>query len=678
MKRFPDFAFAEKHCISWNVHDCFSLFFSILACVLQKPTTIRMLKLLIKQFSFILLLSICLQVEGQMQKIDSLQKRLPNCTDKFDQYETNKALAILLIENKVDQAEIPIRSCLRIADDLKDNTKKALGYKILGGLREKQAKYDAALMLSDSCRTLLGNGLEDEQVRCQMEILLGIVNRRLSKYDVSIEHFLKAENIADNIKNDSLTYITYTNTGICYVSLKDYPRAIAYHQKAIVIAERMKNNRFISKSHINIGVIHREKEEFKQAIAENKLAINHALLSQDSSTISFAYNEMGTALDRDGQFEAATPFLMNALAIRQRNNETGEIAYTYFYLCSNARKKGQLKEGEAWARKALAHATTIGNIKQVVDAYNMLHYFFKDSHQPDSALVNYKIYRKLEDSLSGVKVKEKIEELNIQFETQKKDLAIKDGKLKNTWLFIGLLASLLVAGIIYGSAKRKQLKQELAMHQLEIEDKEKANQAILAAEEAERKRISRDLHDNMGSYTTALLSNVEAFKNKTGETIDLQRMQNNAEGILNSLRDTIWVLNNKAFTINELNDGFIIYCKRVLRNFDGIQFESKENIQNNVTIPASKALHINKMMQEAIQNIIKYAYATKIIYSISCNSSLQISIADNGKGYDTATIEKGNGLENMRWRANEAGCSLQINSTPNQGTTIEISLPLQK
>jgi signal transduction histidine kinase len=635
-----------------------------------------MLKLCFKYFVFILLHGIFLQVNGQMQKIDSLQKRLPNCTDKLDQFETSSALAVLLIENKTDQAEAIIRNCLHVADELNDKTKKALAYKILGSLREKQAKYDVALQLADSCKALLGNSLEDDKVRCQMEILLGIVNRRQSKYDVSIDHFLKAENIADKIKNDSLTYITYTNTGICYVSLKDYPRAIAYHQKAIVIAERMKNNRFISKSHINIGIIHREKEEFKEAIAENKKAIDFALLSQDSSTIAFAYNEMGTALDRDGQFETATPYLLKALGIRERNNETGEIAYTYFYLCSNARKKGQLKEGEAWARKALAHASAIGNTKQVVDAYNMLHYFFKDSKQPDSALVNYKIYRKLEDSLSGLKVKEKIEELNIQFETQKKDLAIKDGKLKNTWLVVGLLTSLLIAGIIYGTAKRKQLKQELALQELEIAEKEKANQAILAAEEAERKRISRDLHDNMGSYTTALLSNVEAFKSKTGETVDLQRMHSNAEGILNALRDTIWVLNNKAFTVNELNDGFKIYCRRVLRNFDNIHFECKEDIQNDFTIPSSKALHINKMMQEAIQNIIKYADAKKISYAISSQDALQISIADDGKGYEIAKVEKGNGLENMHWRANQAGCQLNISSKPNEGTQIDLTLPV--
>jgi signal transduction histidine kinase len=182
----------------------------------------------------------------------------------------------------------------------------------------------------------------------------------------------------------------------------------------------------------------------------------------------------------------------------------------------------------------------------------------------------------------------------------------------------------------------------------------------------------------MGAYTTALLSNVEAFKNKAGETVDLQRMQSNAEGILNSLRDTIWVLNNKAFTVNELNDGFKIYCRRVLRNFDAIHFECKEDIQTDCTIPSSKALHINKIMQEAIQNIIKYADATKIVYSIRFDGVLQISMMDNGKGYDTAHVEKGNGLENMRWRADEAGCQLNIASLPGEGTKIEITLLVQK
>lgn len=191
--------------------------------------------------------------------------------------------------------------------------------------------------------------------------------------------------------------------------------------------------------------------------------------------------------------------------------------------------------------------------------------------------------------------------------------------------------------------------------------------------EFERQRISRDLHDNMGAYTSALLANVDKLKNIQGNTKELDKIQNNAEHILNSLRETIWVLNNKEIYIADFSDEFKTYCFNVLKNFDYIEFESIENIKNNCLLKASDAINLNKILQEALQNIIKHSNANKIIFTVDCNTELIITIKDNGIGFETDKKHLGNGLENIEWRAKDARVKIEILSNKNLGTTITIT-----
>jgi signal transduction histidine kinase len=189
--------------------------------------------------------------------------------------------------------------------------------------------------------------------------------------------------------------------------------------------------------------------------------------------------------------------------------------------------------------------------------------------------------------------------------------------------------------------------------------------------ENERQRISKDLHDNMGSYTSALLNNVQQVKNKFGQIEDLDKMKDNADQILSSLRETIWVLNNKEIALQEFSDGFKDYCFKILRNFEGIEFNAVEAIESNLILSAKTAIHLNKILQEALQNTLKHTDTNCITYKIYSAGHLEISIADNGNGFTTGKKSNGNGLENMKWRAVEISMILSIDSVPT-GTTITI------
>ncbi len=208
-------------------------------------------------------------------------------------------------------------------------------------------------------------------------------------------------------------------------------------------------------------------------------------------------------------------------------------------------------------------------------------------------------------------------------------------------------------------------------------DKRKFRKKLQALEmqqqlENERQRISRDLHDNMGAYTSALIANVDKLKQNKIADEELNKMKTNAEQILSSLRETIWVLNNKEISIEDFSDAFTTYCFKVLKNFEHINFEVEEKIEKNVILTASDAFHINKILQELLQNCIKHSKCTLIQYRIVSNHQICIIIIDNGIGYDNAKKHFGNGYENIAWRAKESQVSFSIVSHKNEGTEVKI------
>lgn len=225
------------------------------------------------------------------------------------------------------------------------------------------------------------------------------------------------------------------------------------------------------------------------------------------------------------------------------------------------------------------------------------------------------------------------------------------------WLATMTALGLFASGTwYYNRVRTSKLKQQL---QLEHEMQK------------ERERISRDLHDNIGAYSTALIANTDSLEqiiqDKEGKETVLY-LKENAKNILSNIRETIWLLNSNNLTISGFTEGFINYCTNILRNYEGIEIEFKENIKENKTLSPTAAINLLRILQEIIQNIVKHSKANKISCYIESNESLTVTIMDNGKGFDTTVKNYGNGLKNMKVRATEINFIILFKSEPGNGT----------
>jgi signal transduction histidine kinase len=190
----------------------------------------------------------------------------------------------------------------------------------------------------------------------------------------------------------------------------------------------------------------------------------------------------------------------------------------------------------------------------------------------------------------------------------------------------------------------------------------------------ERERISRDLHDRLGAYAAAIKNNVVRIERSDKNITDqLQQLKENAEEMVMALRETIWALQLTGVNLINLSDRFKSLVNRMAANYPDINIIFKEEILLDKELSPNEGIQLMRIMQEALTNALKHAGPSTIIVHIHGGKRMEITISDNGMGFDMEHVVHGQGLENMRQRALEAGFDFSISSN-DSGTVVSISM----
>jgi signal transduction histidine kinase len=258
--------------------------------------------------------------------------------------------------------------------------------------------------------------------------------------------------------------------------------------------------------------------------------------------------------------------------------------------------------------------------------------------------------------------------MKAKYETSKKDdeiiLLTKEKQIQHAEIgrqkllkncFIAGLGALLIVSILF--YKNHRTRQLLKLQTL-------------------RNRIASDLHDDVGSTLSSISIFSELAKEQSKEVIPaLETIGENSRKMLESMADIVW-------TINPENDNFEKIISR-MRSFayellgaKQIDFEfTADEAVGRLKLPMEVRKNLYLIFKEAITNMVKYAGAKKAYFAINATkNNLTMLIRDNGKGFDVNHPVEGNGLKNMKKRAEEIGAKLLIESEAGLGTTIQFLL----
>jgi two-component system, NarL family, sensor kinase len=242
-------------------------------------------------------------------------------------------------------------------------------------------------------------------------------------------------------------------------------------------------------------------------------------------------------------------------------------------------------------------------------------------------------------------------------------------------VFLMLLLVIFIVGVVY-RYKQKQNIYYKDIETLKAAHKNTLLQAQLEMQEQTIQNISREIHDNIGQKLSLakLQLNTIGYAHSEKPEVQVQDAVNMISEAINDLSD----ISKSMSSENILNNGFIKALE-----FEVIQLKKSRvylvnlcTIGNPIFLNANTELVLFRIVQEAINNIIKHAFASKINIQLQyTNDHLTIDITDNGKGFIAENKSSGTGLLNMRKRAVMLNGTLTILSIPNNKTQITIKIP---
>ena len=197
----------------------------------------------------------------------------------------------------------------------------------------------------------------------------------------------------------------------------------------------------------------------------------------------------------------------------------------------------------------------------------------------------------------------------------------------------------------------------------------------------QRIQISRDLHDSIGSQLTFIISSISNLKYALKDSNEyvlkkLTDINEFSQVAIGQLRDTIWAMNRKEVLLNEFIDRIEAYSIKANDTNEKISVKFESFIKGNYTISSLTSVHLFRILQEAVNNAFKYSKGQEITVFLGENNiAVEILIKDNGVGFNLDEVELGNGLNNMKSRADECLANLVITSSLNEGTLVRLSIP---
>jgi signal transduction histidine kinase len=504
----------------------------------------------------------------------------------------------------------------------------------------------------------------------------GAVHTFKKEYNNAIEAFLKAAKEYQSQGNILREHVVYSNIANIYLALGDHQQAYYYSQLCfseyrgfpqdvnylnflgiLIICENNVNMLDSAKIHIDMGL--------------NLLDSSNNI--QGKAVINFATSEWEY---KNENYHKALPFalkslkmsetyqlkqfqIMNSILLMEIHNKLKEFSLALKY---GLIAKENLKY---YNNLSMQHSISNG----LATAYAGLGDFNKAY-----------LYKNETDSLKTIDRdevnKRNIDRLLIQFEAlknknkilgQEATIAIQINTIdrRNNTLIFGGFAVLFLVLFIIGIFVFNRQRLKLLQNKQEV----KLVQAISASEEAERSRISSELHDGLAAELTALKLELEQNESSSERAFTMlnkahlmtRRISHNLSPFLVKEKGLVeavaYMVNN-----NNINNKLHFYT----------------NISEPINLDAKVETILYRSIQELLQNSLKHSNASEIVVQVLLNVGvLSVSVEDNGVGMEKELVNNSIGLGSLKKRIELINGNLEIDSSPDHGTTTFINLRLE-
>lgn len=526
--------------------------------------------------------------------------------------------------------------------------------------------------------------LNDSIGMARFHIAIGEAYYFKGSYDAAAKSLFIGLGIFERQPRSKQLGYAYNSIGKLYRKTRDLEKAVQYYDQALNVFEQLNDSLGVQMIWNESGVVYEYKKDYAEAIRRYKLSGEYAKARNDSAGLGYVYNFLAGVYVLQGKYTEAEQNMAACIAIRENMKDTFSLALGYSDFGGLYLAEGKYDAAKKYYLQSNAIAEKLTYAKLLSNNYQQLAEVAKQEGDYRAAYQYFRLASTMKDSLFSLDKTKQIQELNTQYQTEKKEQQLKLQSLainRRNFIIIGILTLAVLASLLaYSYYRRRQLKQEATMREAIIKQQDLATKAVIAAEEKERQRIAQDLHDGVGQMMSAVKLNLSSFQ--TELSIDDEALQHKLDNIYSLVDDSCKEVRNVSHNMMPnalIKSGLSIAVREFLHKIDVKAIEVNLYIDGlNEHLPSDMETMVYRIIQECVNNVVKHAAASRLDISIIKDENLSITIEDNGKGFDSKTIlgKEGIGLQNIKSRISYLKGSIEYDSSPGRGTVVLIEIPL--
>jgi two-component system NarL family sensor kinase len=505
---------------------------------------------------------------------------------------------------------------------------------------------------------------KDFENHAELLNLLGIIKESKNELQAAAELYIEGLAFSESNGLPHYPSVFRNNLGLIKLYSNQPDDALIDFEKGLESAKKENDKNLASHIQINICLIYVKKNRVKEALEIFNEVINYTRLNNHPRELSAAFINIGAEFNRSNKPELALAYLDSSINILQKTKLQVDLTEAYLgkaEVLISIKKNDEAKKNLDLAKALFAKTNNLNNQA----TYNYLLYTIENSEGKHQSALNYYLsYENIKDSLEKTLNGKLLQELQLKYNVQKKEVELEKEKSKNLlleqqhqderffkWLSIGVavIVLILVIGSVY------------YLYSIKIREKQASfSRQLIENIEEDRLRISMDLHDDIGQSLSMIKTKIAVVK----QDPEHKALESELARVIEQTRE----ISKNLYPSYLEKIGLVRSIARLMEN---IQSSTKIECSFDVTdkvedLSLPTKTHIYRILQECTNNTIKHAKATALKISITeKNNEFNLVYQDNGIGMSSKQKD-GLGLLSIKERAKIINGSVNFEDKTNK------------